>query len=44
VTSTDGLSTTLAGYDPGERVRVTWVTATGSSRSATVTLATGPAD
>jgi S1-C subfamily serine protease len=44
VTSSDGLSSTLAGFDPGERVRVTWVTATGRNRSATVTLATGPAD
>jgi S1-C subfamily serine protease len=44
VTSSDGLSTTLAGYSPGDRVRVTWAAATGGTRSATVTLATGPAD
>ena len=44
VGSADDLSTALAGYDPGDRVRVTWVDASGAAQSATVTLATGPAD
>jgi S1-C subfamily serine protease len=42
--SADDLSSTLQGYDPGDRVTVTWTTADGTSQSATVTLATGPAD
>jgi S1-C subfamily serine protease len=42
--SADDLSTALAGHDPGDRVRVTWTTADGTAQSATVTLATGPAD
>lgn len=44
VTSTASLSTVMAGYQPGDRVTVTWTTATGSTGSATVTLVTGPAD
>jgi S1-C subfamily serine protease len=44
VTSADDLSSALAGYDAGDRVTVTWTTATGATQSATVTLATGPAD
>jgi S1-C subfamily serine protease len=42
--SADDLSSTLAGYAPGDRVTVTWTTAAGASESATVTLGTGPAD
>jgi S1-C subfamily serine protease len=42
--SADDLSSTLQGYDPGDRVSVTWTTADGTSQTATVTLATGPAD
>jgi S1-C subfamily serine protease len=52
ITSVDGhsigsaadLSSTLAGYAPGDRVTVTWTTAAGASQSTTVTLGTGPAD
>jgi S1-C subfamily serine protease len=44
VTSAAGLSSAMAGYQPGDRVSVTWTTATGATHSATVTLATGPAD
>jgi len=44
VGSADDLSTALAGYGPGDRVRVTWVDTSGAAQSATVTLTTGPAD
>jgi S1-C subfamily serine protease len=52
ITSIDGtsiasaadLSSEMAGYNPGDRVTVTWTTAAGASESATVTLGTGPAD
>jgi S1-C subfamily serine protease len=52
ITSVDGhsigsagdLSSTLAGYAPGDRVTVTWTTSAGASGSASVTLGTGPAD
>ena len=52
ITSVDGhsigsaadLSSTLAGYSPGDRVTVTWTTSAGTSESATVTLGAGPAD
>jgi S1-C subfamily serine protease len=38
------LTTALRGYDPGQRVTVTWTGSDGAEHSATVTLATGPAD
>jgi S1-C subfamily serine protease len=44
VTSAASLSSVLARYQPGDRVTVTWTTATGVERSATITLAAGPAD
>ena len=52
ITSVDGhpigsasdLSSTLAGYAPGDRVTVTWTTTDGTGESATVTLGSGPAD
>ena len=44
VTSADGVSTALQKYNPGDHVTVTWVDASGATHSATVTLATGPAD
>jgi S1-C subfamily serine protease len=44
ISSADDLSSTLQGYDPGDKVTVTWTTADGSSQSATITLASGPAD
>jgi S1-C subfamily serine protease len=52
ITSIDGtavgsaadLSSTLSGYNPGDRVSVSWTTAQGTTDSATVTLGTGPAD
>lgn len=44
VTSTASLGTVMAGHRPGDRVSVAWTTATGVSQSATVTLASGPAD
>ncbi|OZB88372.1 MAG: hypothetical protein B7X41_08480 [Microbacterium sp. 14-71-5] len=43
ITSSDQLSTVLAGYKPGQKVTITWTSAsTGTSRTATVTLAKGP--
>lgn len=42
--SAGDLSAALADYNPGDRVRVAWVDASGATQSATVTLATGPAD
>ena len=44
VTSADGLSAALQSHDPGDRVTVTWVDTAGTTQSATVTLAAGPAD
>ena len=44
ITSTDDLSSVMAGYAPGDRVTVTWTTAAGATESAGVTLGSGPAD
>jgi S1-C subfamily serine protease len=44
VSSADALKTVLSTYNPGQEANVTWTTRTGSSRSVTVTLGTGPAD
>jgi S1-C subfamily serine protease len=44
ITSADDVSTALAAVDPGDPVTVTWTGAAGQAQSATVTLATGPAD
>jgi S1-C subfamily serine protease len=44
ITSPDDVSAALAGLDPGDRVSVTWSDGSGGSRTATVVLATGPAD
>jgi S1-C subfamily serine protease len=40
----DALSDALAGHRPQDRVAVAWTDTAGASHSATVTLATGPAD
>jgi len=42
--SADDLTGLLAGYDPGDKVSVTWTDTTGTSHTAQVTLASGPAD
>ncbi len=44
VTSAASLKSVLAGYQPGQRARITWTDASGGSHTATVTLASGPAD
>lgn len=44
VKSADDLRAILALRDPGKRITVKWTAPTGESRSATVTLGTGPAD
>jgi S1-C subfamily serine protease len=44
VTSADGLGTALESYSPGSRVPIAWTDASGTGRSATVVLGTGPAD
>ncbi len=44
ITSPADLSSVLAAHGAGDRVTVTWTTATGSEESATVTLGAGPAD
>ncbi|GAB2470680.1 S1C family serine protease [Jatrophihabitans fulvus] len=38
------LKTRLAAYEPGQKVTLTWNDTQGRQRTATVTLATGPAD
>lgn len=38
------LTTALAAQEPGDEVDVTWTDTTGTSQTATVTLAAGPAD
>jgi S1-C subfamily serine protease len=44
VTSAADLKTVLTGHQPGQRVTVNWTDSSGATRSATVMLATGPAD
>ncbi len=44
ITSANSLSSVIAAHDPGDRVKITWTDTAGQSHSATVTLATGPAD
>jgi S1-C subfamily serine protease len=44
ISSADELSTALAGYQPGQRVAVTWTGSDGTSHAATVALIAGPAD
>ncbi|MDQ6724806.1 MAG: S1C family serine protease [Actinomycetota bacterium] len=44
VSSAASLSTALAGHKPGDKVTIGWQTASGSSKTAKATLATGPAD
>ncbi|MFD4958988.1 S1C family serine protease [Microbacterium sp. NPDC058389] len=39
----DALSSLLAGYEPGDTITLTWVDASGATRSAAVTLIAGPA-
>ena len=43
ITSGSALTSALAGDTPGQNVTITWVDASGSSYSASVTLASGPA-
>ena len=43
VDSADGLTAGLHGSQPGDEVTVDWTDASGTPRSATVTLSTGPA-
>lgn len=42
VTSADDLSSTLAANEPGDRVKISWTDAAGTSHVATVTLAANP--
>jgi S1-C subfamily serine protease len=42
VGSAEQLSTALGGHKPGDKVAITWTTADGTTRSATVTLVEGP--
>jgi S1-C subfamily serine protease len=44
VQSAEGVSSAIKSHSPGDRVTVTWTDTAGTSHSATVTLATGPAD
>ena len=44
IDSATALSTTLHAHRPGDRVQISWVDQGGSSRQATATLTTGPAD
>jgi len=44
VSSADDLTTVMMGHHPGDKVQVTWTDSTGQQHTATVTLATGPAD
>lgn len=43
VTTAEGLSSALAGHEPGDSVTVTWLDASGAQHSASVTLVEGPA-
>ena len=44
VTSASSLSTIISGHNPGDKVKVAWTDTAGQSHTATITLATGPAD
>lgn len=44
VSTAEDLSALIKKHRPGDKVKVTWRTAQGQSRSATVTLIAGPAD
>jgi S1-C subfamily serine protease len=44
VTTAASLKKALQSYDPGQKVSISWTDASGSTHSATVTLAAGPAD
>lgn len=44
VSSAQGLAATIAGHHPGDRITLGWTDASGQSHTATITLATGPAD
>jgi S1-C subfamily serine protease len=44
VASVNDVTKIVMGYHPGQTVKVTWKTAGGSTQSATITLAKGPAD
>jgi S1-C subfamily serine protease len=44
VSSAQALSTTIAGHRPGDRISLGWTDTSGQSHTATITLATGPAD
>jgi S1-C subfamily serine protease len=44
ISSADGLTTVMIGYHPGDKVQVTWTDSSGQQHTATVTLATGPAE
>jgi S1-C subfamily serine protease len=44
VTSPQSLRSVLTAKDPGTKVSVTWTSVDGTSHTASVTLATGPAD
>ncbi|MFC4242472.1 S1C family serine protease [Gryllotalpicola reticulitermitis] len=43
VSSTTALQTAIKGYQPGDKVSVTWTDTSGQSHTATLTLTTGPA-
>jgi S1-C subfamily serine protease len=42
--SADDLTGVLAGHDPGDTVSVTWTDSAGTTHTAPITLASGPAD
>lgn len=42
ISSADGLTTALAGREPGDRVKIAWTNTDGQTTSATVTLGSSP--
>ncbi len=44
VSSAEDLTTVMMGHHPGDKVQLTWTDSSGQQHTATVTLATGPAD
>jgi S1-C subfamily serine protease len=44
VSSAQSLATTIAGHHPGDRITLGWTDAYGQPHTATITLASGPAD
>jgi S1-C subfamily serine protease len=44
ITSASSVHSAIASHKPGDKIQLTWTDTMGQSHTATITLATGPAD